>query len=387
MLKHAKSRIYMGSHATGVTPYFILSFAGMKNFKGNPLSSTLTMKQSLRHWINSQYICLPQCSFSITLLALACHLDFTFTSIWLSSSENALADAASRFLYARLFQLAPYLNKQPSLKLLWIGGISDMHSSPKLLHSTSGMGSHPAHGHLPHWSKVLHQIYPAPFSRKRRWFHTPCIPASHYAMGCIPWHRIQPKTIKAYLTNVWSMHTDLSLPFTATDSPLIQCLIRRIKKFHGECDHKPRQPITLSVLTDILSHLNTEKAGYSTIYAAVASPMLASSAAENSHWNLPSLTSHLKPSSLQPQSSSSHHMKMQNLSQFSSQLLKQTRSAKVLPFNLPPLQARQLVQLQHSSSFSKVFTLQTRRNHSSQPQTTLPSHSPKVSSFLHLQSP
>ncbi len=64
------------------------------------------------------------------------------------------------------------------------------------------------------------------------------------------------------------MHTDLSLPFTATDSPLIQCLIRRIKKFHGECDHKPRQPITLSVLTNILSHLNTEKAGYSTIYAA-----------------------------------------------------------------------------------------------------------------------
>ncbi len=79
-------------------------------------------------------------------IGLACHLDFTFTSIWLSSSENALADAASCFSYACLFQLAPYLNKQPSSKLLQIGGISDMHSSPKPLHSTSGMGLHPAHG-------------------------------------------------------------------------------------------------------------------------------------------------------------------------------------------------------------------------------------------------
>ncbi len=144
----------------------------------------------------------------------------------------------------------------------------------------------------------------------------------------------------------------------------------------------------LSVSSPTSSLISTQrKPGTAPFMQRVVLPMLVSSTAENSHRNLPRLTSHLKPSSLQPQSSSSHHMKMRNLPQFSSQLLKQTCSAKALPFNLPPLQARQLVQSQHSSSFSEVLTLQTGRNHSSQPWMTLPSHSPEVSSFLPFAKP
>jgi hypothetical protein len=66
---------------------------------------------------------------------------------------------------------------------------------------------------------------------------------------------VQPKTIKAYLTHVRSMHTDMDLPFTACESPIVQRLIRGIKRYHGEKDRKPKQPITLAVLLALLRHL------------------------------------------------------------------------------------------------------------------------------------
>lgn len=67
--------------------------------------------------------------------------------------------------------------------------------------------------------------------------------------------RVQPRTIKQYITHVQSMHTDMDLPFTACESPLVQRLIRGIKRYHGEKDRKPKQPVTLPVLLDVLQHL------------------------------------------------------------------------------------------------------------------------------------
>ncbi len=49
-------------------------------------------------------------------LALACRFDFNFSCVWLSSSDNALADAASCFAYTCLFNLAPYLDKTAFLE-------------------------------------------------------------------------------------------------------------------------------------------------------------------------------------------------------------------------------------------------------------------------------
>ncbi|KAK0471864.1 hypothetical protein IW261DRAFT_1344115, partial [Armillaria novae-zelandiae] len=98
------------------------------------------------------------------------------------------------------------------------------------------------------------------------------LPASE--MAILQWiaslgPRVQPKTIKKYLTHVKSMHTDLNLSFTATDSPIIQRVIRGIKRFHGEKDRKPKQPITLPVLQDILAHLQPRiKPGHLVVYAA-----------------------------------------------------------------------------------------------------------------------
>ncbi|KAL1939199.1 hypothetical protein VTO73DRAFT_10240 [Trametes versicolor] len=50
-------------------------------------------------------------------LGLACRFDFTFESRWIPGITNSLADAASRFQYQRLFDLAPYLQRKPSPKL------------------------------------------------------------------------------------------------------------------------------------------------------------------------------------------------------------------------------------------------------------------------------
>ncbi|KAK0438685.1 uncharacterized protein EV420DRAFT_1651349 [Desarmillaria tabescens] len=69
--------------------------------------------------------------------------------------------------------------------------------------------------------------------------------------------------------HVKSMHTDLDIPFSATESPILQHVIHGIKRFHREKDHKPKQPITLSVLKDILAQLKPETTpGHKVVYAA-----------------------------------------------------------------------------------------------------------------------
>ncbi|KAI0316971.1 hypothetical protein OF83DRAFT_196479 [Amylostereum chailletii] len=74
-------------------------------------------------------------------LQLACRCDFSFNSIWLASALNPLADTASRFQYARLFQLAPALDKQPSFRRLKIGSTNSTMTSPAPQHFTFGMAS------------------------------------------------------------------------------------------------------------------------------------------------------------------------------------------------------------------------------------------------------
>ncbi len=321
-------------------------------------------------------------------IGLACHLDFTFTSIWLSSSENVLADAASHFLYARLFQLAPYLNKQPSLKLLWIGGISDMHSSPKLLHSTSGMGLHPAHGQPTSLvkssssnisSSIFLQTKMVPYSLHPS---KPLCNGLHplaTAFSPKPSKLISPMSDQCILTSVYP-----SLPQTPPSS---SASFAESRNFIGNVITSQGNQL-LSVSSPTSSLISTQrKLGTAPFMQHVASPMLASSAAENSHWNLPSLTSHLKPSSLQPQSSSSHHMKMQNLSQFSSQLL--NRPVPQRCYHSTCLHSRQ-----GNLSSCNTQAAFPRFSHCRPGETTLPSPGPpfqvtlpKFLHFYHLQSP
>jgi integrase len=81
--------------------------------------------------------------------------------------------------------------------------------------------------------------------------------------------RVQPKTIKGYLSAVRSLHVDADLPFAITESPIVQRLIRGIKRYHGEKDRKPVQPITLSILLALLAQLKPGIIpGHTVLYAA-----------------------------------------------------------------------------------------------------------------------
>lgn len=78
------------------------------------------------------------------LLMLAACLDFSFSAEWLPSAENALADAASRFQYARLFQLAPYLPPKSCSTNPHLSGLRRTLNTLDRSPATCGSGSHPA---------------------------------------------------------------------------------------------------------------------------------------------------------------------------------------------------------------------------------------------------
>ena len=80
------------------------------------------------------------------IVMLAAQLEFSYSSSWLSSSENVLADCASRFMYARLFELAPSLKRQSTLPHPPTTGIKHILTCHDSLHSGSGMDSPQALG-------------------------------------------------------------------------------------------------------------------------------------------------------------------------------------------------------------------------------------------------
>lgn len=75
-----------------------------------------------------------------TITMLAACLNFTFSSVCIPTKENALADAASRFQYNKLFQLAPDLPCKPSSRKSHLIGMKRMLTSRLEQPSTCGMG-------------------------------------------------------------------------------------------------------------------------------------------------------------------------------------------------------------------------------------------------------
>ncbi|KAG6872289.1 hypothetical protein C0995_011232, partial [Termitomyces sp. Mi166 len=64
---------------------------------------------------------------------------------------------------------------------------------------------------------------------------------------------LQPKTVKGYLSAVRSLHVDEMFPFDACKSKTVRRVIHDIKRFHGERDRSPKQPITLDILQKLAS--------------------------------------------------------------------------------------------------------------------------------------
>jgi len=64
--------------------------------------------------------------------------------------------------------------------------------------------------------------------------------------------RLQPKTIKVYITHLQLAHVDADLQFSACESPLLQQVIHGIKRYMGEKECNPKMLITFQVLGKIL---------------------------------------------------------------------------------------------------------------------------------------
>ncbi|KAF5362796.1 hypothetical protein D9757_011021 [Collybiopsis confluens] len=73
-------------------------------------------------------------------------------------------------------------------------------------------------------------------------------------LGILEWvaslgdRALQPKTIKAYLSSVRSLHVDAGLAFDAIESPTVQRLICGIKRYYGEKPRHPKLPITAAIM-------------------------------------------------------------------------------------------------------------------------------------------
>jgi len=100
------------------------------------------------------------------------------------------------------------------------------------------------------------------------------LPASqHVVLEWVAWlssiKQLHPKTIKSYITHLWSAHVDTNLPFFPCESPFLKHIIQGIKQYMGERECHPKMPITCNVLKRLLeatthsslaSHLNFEAA-------------------------------------------------------------------------------------------------------------------------------
>ena len=107
--------------------------------------------QAVVQWLSSDTArSAPGMSVLRQIILLSSVLHFTFSAVWIPTSENALAEAASCFQYSRLFHLAPQLCQTSSTPRSQIIGIRRTLTSLEKSHFSSGAGSLPRPGTLTH---------------------------------------------------------------------------------------------------------------------------------------------------------------------------------------------------------------------------------------------
>ncbi len=97
--------------------------------------------QAVVAWLNSGSGKSPRSMMILWMISmLAAFLNFSFSSSWISTVDNAIADAASCFQYSKLFQLAGHLPRTSSSMKSPIIGIKCILASFNARHSIYGMG-------------------------------------------------------------------------------------------------------------------------------------------------------------------------------------------------------------------------------------------------------
>lgn len=103
--------------------------------------------QAVVVWLNSGSGKSPRSMNILRMISmLSAFLNFSFSSSWISTVDNAIADAASRFQYSRLFQLAAHLPRTSSSTKSRITGIKRTLASLDARRSICGTALPPAPG-------------------------------------------------------------------------------------------------------------------------------------------------------------------------------------------------------------------------------------------------
>ncbi|PPQ82917.1 hypothetical protein CVT24_008668, partial [Panaeolus cyanescens] len=164
-----------------------------------------------------------------TISMMAAHFQFSFSSSWISTHDNGVADAASRFQYTRMFQLNPNLPKSSTSTKSLITGIKHQLTSPGGSLSSSGTDSRPLQG------KLTQAV--------AEW------------IGDMVFRGLSASTIRSYISALRSLHVDLGLPYTACESPILQRVLRGAKRLLGNRQVLQKLPINLEILQKISSTL------------------------------------------------------------------------------------------------------------------------------------
>ncbi|KZW01424.1 DNA breaking-rejoining enzyme [Exidia glandulosa HHB12029] len=69
--------------------------------------------------------------------------------------------------------------------------------------------------------------------------------------------KVKFSTLKQYLTHVRSFAVDLGVSSGGFDEPILQRVLKGIKRVHGDPGRKPKQPITYDVLCELVHSLET----------------------------------------------------------------------------------------------------------------------------------
>jgi len=163
-----------------------------------------------------------------SIVMLAVQMGFSYSSIWIPSIHNSLADAASSFEYAWLFQMAPSLKKKACPPLPQLRGIKCMLTYLHEWPSSCGMAS-PPRPDQPIGQDKSPSATLSPHPQFRNLDRSMLLASQNAVLEWVTWlgsvKQLQPKTINSYVTHLQSAHVNADLPFFPCESPLLQCII------------------------------------------------------------------------------------------------------------------------------------------------------------------
>nr|XP_031860706.1 uncharacterized protein CI109_003749 [Kwoniella shandongensis]KAA5527778.1 hypothetical protein CI109_003749 [Kwoniella shandongensis] len=228
----------------------VTTFNSDDNWRGCHISFYID-NQAAVHSLRSGYIRNDSAQTLIRRFwLLAARGGYSFSTVWLSSSDNGLADALSRFDWTRAQAIDPTATNTALARRL------DRSLVPHLSNSASfylyiGIAESTRRGY-----EVAQRSYFSFISSSS--LTNPFPATSTHLCEWVAWlgdKPTRPGTIRAYLAGLRSLHTDTGYSTDAFDSPQLDRIFRGVRRDIGQVSRRRRLPITLPVLSSILNSL------------------------------------------------------------------------------------------------------------------------------------